>query len=123
MKKIILSAAFVALLGGLSQVKAQTTTTAPADTTGTTTAPATTTPPATAAAPATASQDSTTTPVKIEELPAGVSATLKSDAVKEYTPTDAVLVKSATKEYYIINVKKGEESRFVKLDKDGRPVK
>jgi glucose/arabinose dehydrogenase len=122
MKKIILSAAFVALLGGLSQVKAQTT--APATDAAGTATTTTTTAPATAAAPAaTASQDSTTTPVKIEELPAGVSATLKSDAVKEYTPTDAVLVKSATKEYYIINVKKGEESRFVKLDKDGRPVK
>ncbi|RVU02823.1 hypothetical protein EOD41_02480 [Mucilaginibacter limnophilus] len=116
MKKIILSAAFVALLGGLSQVKAQTTATDTASKTAATSTTTTTT-------TATTSQDSTSTPVKIEELPAGVATTLKSDAVKEYTPTDAVLVKTATKEYYIVNLKKGDTVRFVKLDKDGRPVK
>ncbi len=116
MKKFILSAAFVALLGGLSQVKAQTTPATDSAATNNTAA-------TTGASTTLTTKDSTSTPVKVEELPAAVATTLKSDAVKEYTVTDAVLVKTATKEYYIINLKKGEDARFVRLDKDGRPVK
>ena len=101
MKKIILSAAFVAFIGGVSTVKASSIST-PVNITQT---------------------DSTKTPVKLEELPAPVTTTLKSDAVKEWTPTEAFLIKNETTEYYLINVQKGTEVRFIKLDKEGKPVK
>ncbi len=128
MKKIILSAAFIALLGGVSAVKAQTT--EPTNTAPSTTAPSanpSTQPPVTSpGTPATtpdAAAAESKVAVKIDELPEAVKTTLKSDAVKEWTPVDASSVKGADGEYYQINLKKGEESRFVRLDKDGRPVK
>lgn len=62
------------------------------------------------------------TPVKIEELPAPVTAALKSDTYKGWTPTEAFAVKEGSKEYYLINVKKEAETGSVKLDKDGKPV-
>lgn len=66
-------------------------------------------------------QDSTTkVPVKLEELPAPVTTTLKADAYKEWTPTTAFLVTNADKtEYYHIDVKKGTEVAFIKINKDG----
>lgn len=68
-------------------------------------------------------QDSVTkTPVKLEELPEPVKATLASEAYKAYTATEAWSVKDGAKEYFLINLTKGEEKGSVKLDKDGKPV-
>jgi len=62
------------------------------------------------------------TPVKLEELPEPVTTALKSDAYKGWTATEAWSVKEGTKEYYLINVKKEAETGSVKIDKDGKPV-
>lgn len=63
------------------------------------------------------------TPIKLEELPEPVKTTLKNDTYKLWTPTAAFHVKeSATKEYYLIEVKKEQEAGSIKLDKDGKPV-
>lgn len=63
------------------------------------------------------------TPVKLEELPDPVKKALQSDAYKAWTPITAFHVKeSATKEYYLIDVKKEQEVGSVKIDKDGKPV-
>jgi len=63
------------------------------------------------------------TPVKLEELPEAVKTTLKNDTYKTWTPTAAFHVKeSATKEYFLIEVKKETEAGSIKLDKDGKPV-
>ncbi|WP_158795986.1 hypothetical protein [Pedobacter sp. L105] len=66
-------------------------------------------------------QDSTQkVPVKLEDLPAPVTTTLKADAYKDWTPTTAFLVTNADKsQYYRIDVKKGTEAAFIKINKDG----
>lgn len=66
-------------------------------------------------------QDSTQkVPVKLEELPAPVTTTLKADAYKDWTPTGAFLVTNADKtQYYQVDVKKGTEVAFIKITKDG----
>jgi hypothetical protein len=99
MKKIILSAAFLAF-AGVASVQASEIKT-----------------PVTIASV----QDSTTkTPVKLEELPDPVKATLQSDKYKEWVPTTAFLVTAADKtEWYQIDVKKGEETASLKVGKDG----
>ena len=98
MKKIILSAAFLAF-AGVASVQASEVN-APVMITV---------------------QDSTTkTPVKLEELPDPVKATLQSDKYKEWAPTTAFLVTKADKsEYYQVDVKKGEETASLHLGKDG----
>lgn len=99
MKKIILSAAFLAF-AGIATVQANEIKT-----------PVT----------ITAQQDSTTkTPVKLEELPDAVKTTLKSDPYKEWVPTAAFLVVAANKsEWFQIDVKKGEETASLNVGKDG----
>ena len=69
-------------------------------------------------------QDSVTkTPVKLEELPDAVKATLQSDQVKEWTPSTAFLVKNSKgEEYYQIDVAKGEEKTFLRIAKDGKLI-
>ena len=66
-------------------------------------------------------QDSTQkVPVKLEDLPATVTTTLKADAYKDWTPTTAFLVTNADKsQFYHIDVKKGTEVAFIKINKDG----
>ena len=66
-------------------------------------------------------QDSTIkVPVKPEELPAAVTAALKADAYKEWTPGAAFLVTNTDKtQFYQIDMKKGTESAFIKINKDG----
>lgn len=126
MKKIILSVAFLGLIGVVNANAQNTTTQQPAASQQQTTqqpAQDSTSTGAAAATTGTATAQEVKTPVKVEELPEGIKTTLKSDAVKEYTAVDASLVKSGAAEYYIINLKKGDDLRFVKLDKDGRPVK
>lgn len=69
-------------------------------------------------------QDSVTrTPVKLEDLPDPVKSALQSEPLKSWTPTAAYLVKTAEgAEYYQINLKREEEEGSVKIDKDGKPV-
>lgn len=100
MKKLILSAAFVAIAGlttvNASEVKIN---------------------------PIVSVQDSVVkTPIKLEELPEAVLNTLKSDPYKSWTPTAAFSVKDGSKNYFQIDVKKEEETSSIKLDKDGKPV-
>ncbi|RAJ29527.1 hypothetical protein [Pedobacter cryoconitis] len=59
-------------------------------------------------------------PVKLEQLPAPVTTTLKADAYKDWTPTTAFLVTAADKsQFYQIDVTKGTEKAFIKINKDG----
>jgi hypothetical protein len=102
MKKIILSAAFLAFVG-LTQVKAT-------DVKNSTIV--------------TVRQDSVTkTPVELKDLPDAVKTTLASDKYKEWIPTAAFLVTKADKsEYYQVDAKKGEETASLKLSKEGAVI-
>lgn len=99
MKKLILSAAFLAF-AGIASVQANEIKTV---------------------APLVLQQDSTTkTPVKIEELPDAVKATLSSDQYKDWAPLAAYLISDGKKiEYYQVDVKKAEETTSLKIGKDG----
>jgi hypothetical protein len=62
-------------------------------------------------------------PVKVEELPDAVKAALAGDEYKEWKAEEAFHVKPAAgSEHYEIKLKKGEEAKTVKLDKDGKVV-
>lgn len=102
MKKIILSAAFLAF-AGLTTVKATELS---------------------HKVTVIAQQDSTTkTPVELKDLPDAVKETLASDPVKEWTPTAAFLVTNADKtSHYQIDVKKEEESKSLKIGADGKII-
>ncbi|MET3114733.1 hypothetical protein AAKU52_002470 [Pedobacter sp. CG_S7] len=102
MKKIILSAAFLAV-AGLTSVKASEIKN-----------------PIKIAV----YQDSTTkTPVELKDLPEPVQNVLKSEQAKDLIPVAAFLVVNADKtEYYQIDVKKGEETGAIKIDKDGKVI-
>lgn len=102
MKKIILSAAILAV-AGLTSVKASEMKN-----------------PVVIAA----QQDSTTkTPVELKDLPEAVTKTLQSDPVKAWTPTAAFLVTNADKTtYYQVDVKKEQETGSLKIDKDGKII-
>jgi len=64
--------------------------------------------------------DGAKVPVKLEELPEPVKATLKADAYKDWTPTGAFLVTNADKStYYQVDVKKDEKVAFLKVGADG----
>jgi hypothetical protein len=97
MKKIILSAAFLAF-AGISAVK---------------------TPVA-----ITVKQDSTTkTPVELKDLPEAVKTTLQSEPVKAWTPVAAFLVTNADKtKHYQIDVKKEAETASIKIGEDGKVI-
>ncbi|TCC97462.1 hypothetical protein [Pedobacter psychroterrae] len=101
MKKIILSAAFLALAGlttvSANEIKNPILTTV---------------------------QDSTTkVPVELKNLPDSVQKTLQSEPVKAWTPVDAFLVTNPDKSsYYLINVKKDQEIGSLKIDKDGKII-
>ncbi|MES2650801.1 MAG: hypothetical protein V4663_03630 [Bacteroidota bacterium] len=62
------------------------------------------------------------TPIKLEELPDAIKATLKTDPYKAWTPTAAFSVKDGNKSYFQVDVKKEEEAGSLKFDKDGKPV-
>jgi Tfp pilus assembly major pilin PilA len=102
MKKIILSAAILAV-AGLTSVKASNIKN-----------------PVVVAA----YQDSTVkTPVELKDLPEAVQKTLQSDPVKAWTPTAAFLVTNADKtSYYQVDVKKEQETGSLKIDKDGKII-
>ncbi|ALL06598.1 hypothetical protein AQ505_14495 [Pedobacter sp. PACM 27299] len=102
MKKIILSAAFLAFAGmtavNASEVKSPVA--------------------------ITVKQDSTTkTPVELKDLPEAVKTTLQSEPVKAWTPTAASLVTNADKtQYYEIEVKKDAETAAIKIGVDGKII-
>lgn len=102
MKKIILSAAILAV-AGLTSVKASEIKN-----------------PVVVAV----QQDSTTkTPVELKDLPEAVQKTLQSEPVKAWTPTAAFLVTNADKSsYYQVDVKKEQETGSLKIDKDGKII-
>jgi hypothetical protein len=102
MKKIILSAAFLAL-AGLTTVKATEVKNQVQVVTY---------------------QDSTTkTPVELKDLPEAVQKTLQTEPIKAWTATEAFLVTNADKtSYYLINVKKEAETGSIKIDKDGKVI-
>jgi hypothetical protein len=99
MKKIILSAAFLAF-AGLTTVKASEV----------------------KSAVVTIQQDSTTkTPIKVDELPDAVKTTLKSDKYKDWTANTAYLVTTSDKkEWYQVDVSNKEgQAASLKIGKDG----
>ncbi|ALL04486.1 hypothetical protein AQ505_02650 [Pedobacter sp. PACM 27299] len=102
MKKIILSAAFLAF-AGLTQVKA-TDVKNPVI--------------------ISVKQDSTTkTPVELKDLPDAVKTTLASDKYKDWTPAAAFLIVNADKtEFFQVDVKKGDEAASLKITKDGAVI-
>lgn len=101
MKKLILSAAFLAFAGF---------TTAQASTINT-------------KMEVVSVQDSVVkTPIKIEELPVAITDLLKTDPYKDWAPTAAWMVKDGEKVYFQVDVKKEEETKSLKLDKDAKPV-
>jgi|SRR5690606_26644583 hypothetical protein len=126
MKKYILSAAILAFVGvSVSQADnknlvssnqfAEQDTTVQQQTP--TEAPVTPDQPAAEVAPQTSSTD-----VKLEELPEAVKTTLTADIFKEWVPSSATLVTSDGKQHYQIEVKKGEETRAIKIGEDGKVV-
>lgn len=128
MKKYILSAAILAFVG-ISVSEANTNNFALAnqfaeqDTTVQQT-PAVTPAPIDQPANETAPQTSTDqkTDVKLEALPEAVKTTLTADIFKEWVPSSATLVTSEGKQHYAIEVKKGEETRSIKIGEDGKVV-
>lgn len=71
----------------------------------------------------TVGQDSTQSKeVKLEELPAPVKATLAADAYKDWTPASATWVKTKDAEHYAVIVTKGEEKAVLKIDPTGKVV-
>jgi hypothetical protein len=62
-------------------------------------------------------------PVKPEDLPAAIKATISSEAFAGWKVTTAYLVTNDDKsQYYDLSVKKGSENARVKLDKNGKNV-
>jgi len=59
--------------------------------------------------------------VKLDELPDAVKQTLTADIFKEWVPSTAFHI-TGEKEYYHIEVKKGEEVRNIKIGADGKVV-
>ncbi|MCX2454312.1 hypothetical protein OQX61_23785 [Pedobacter sp. PLR] len=102
MKKIILSAAFLAFASitavSASEVKSPVA--------------------------ITVKQDSTTkVPVELKDLPEAVKTTLQSEPVKAWTPVAAFLVTNADKTtFYQIDVKKDAETASIKIAEDGKVV-
>ncbi len=102
MKKVILSAAFLAIAGFTAANAKSIEITSPAHA---------------------VVQDSTQSKeVKLEELPAPVKATLSAEAYKDWTPASAKLVKAKDSEYYAITVKKGQEQGVLKIDAAGKVI-
>lgn len=74
-------------------------------------------------APAAAAQGTQDAKVKVDikDLPAAVQTTLSSPEYKDWTPAEAWHVKGAA-DYFVIEMKKGEEKTSLKLDKDGKKI-
>lgn len=102
MKKLILSAAFLTF-AGLTAVQASEI-------------------PTNRAEIVTVQDSVIKTPIKLEELPDAVKATLQSAPYKDWAAVAAFHVKDGEKEYFQIDVKKQEETASLKLNKEGKPV-
>ena len=72
----------------------------------------------------TVKQDSTTkVPVELKDLPEAVKTTLQSEPVKAWTPVAAFLVTNADKTtFYQVDVKKDAETASIKIAEDGKVV-
>lgn len=61
--------------------------------------------------------------IKPDSLPEGIKKTIKGEAFAGWKVVSAFLVTNADKtQYYELNVKNGDETARVKLDKEGRNV-
>jgi len=64
----------------------------------------------------------TKTQIEVTALPEAVRQTLASEDYAGWEVTAAWQVKSAAAEYYEIQMRRGEETATLKLDKDGKPA-
>jgi len=115
MKKLILSAAFLAF-AGIASVQANSINpvaklVAVQDTVGQDSS-------ATPVAETTQNSD-TKTAMKLGDLPEAVKTTLTSDAYKGWTPSDVFLVTSGDKKHYEITMKNEDKTGVVKIKEDG----
>jgi hypothetical protein len=62
------------------------------------------------------------TPIKLEELPKPIADILKVEPYATWTPTAAFSVKDGEKMYYQVDVKKEEQVGSLKFDAEGKPV-
>jgi uncharacterized GH25 family protein len=62
------------------------------------------------------------TPIKLEELPKPITDILKVEPYAAWTPTAAFSVKDGDKMYYQVDVKKEEQVGSLKFDAEGKPV-
>jgi len=115
MKKVILSA--FALIACASASYAQTAATAQP------TAQVVATTASTQGSPTAAPEAQAEQKTKIEAaaLPDAVKATLAGDEYKDWTVSTAWDVKAAT-EYYVVELKKADQTTTVKFDKDGKKI-
>lgn len=68
-------------------------------------------------------EEDTRVPVKLEELPENVKKTLAGDAYKGWTPASAFWVETKSSSYFEIELLKGDDKTFAKIDKQGQIVK
>jgi len=62
------------------------------------------------------------TPIKLEELPEAIKTVLATEPYSKWTPTAAFTVKDGEKAYFQVDVKKEEQVGSLKFDKEGKPV-
>jgi len=67
-------------------------------------------------------QQEAKTQVDLNALPDGIKKTLASDNYKEWTAASAWQVKSNGSDYYLVEMKKGEETTTIKVDANGKIV-
>ncbi len=72
--------------------------------------------------PVAVAEDDNKTQVDPATLPDAVKATLAGDAYKGWTVSNVWLVKTASAEYYQIELTKENQKNTVKLDKDDKTV-
>ncbi|ADY53954.1 hypothetical protein Pedsa_3420 [Pseudopedobacter saltans DSM 12145] len=60
--------------------------------------------------------------VALNDLPDAVKQTLTADIFKEWVPSNAYHVTGGSVEHYVIEVKKGDELRSIKIGTDGKVV-
>ena len=58
--------------------------------------------------------------IKAEELPEAAQSSLKGEGLKDWTIVQAYHIKSSNQ--YEVELKKGDETKTVKFDKDGKEI-